>query len=167
MTPKRKTESDDFFAMPLLPPVPRFGSGQVAAILGVELWQLNRFLARYELSSSGQLGEGRGSRRMYTTEDVCRIKTAIFLITDGFAPKLVARMMQMLEDTDFYGSHDEEGDLRELGISLSRGEKGPEVTIFRADNPPEISTRSKTYYALDLSSITRWVDHRIAMQKKR
>lgn len=165
MTPRRTSESDDFFqAAPIH--VPRFGSGEVAMILGVELWKLNRFLLRYELSSSGQLGKGRGSRRLYTTEDVYRIRTAMFLIQDGFAPKLVAQIMQRLEDEDFHGIQDAEGEFRELGVSLSRGDKGPAVHIFRADKPPEISTDSKTYYALDLSNITRSVDRQIASLKK-
>jgi DNA-binding transcriptional MerR regulator len=165
MTPKRKGESGEFWSAPPLE-VPRFGSGEVAMILGVELWQLNRFLSRYELSSSGQLGEGRGSRRLYTTEDVYRIKTAMFLIRDGFAPKLVAQIMQRLEDEDFHGTQDFQGEFRELGVSLSRGNKGPEVHIFRAEKWPEISAESKAYYALDLSTITRSVDRQIASLKK-
>ena len=162
---KRTARVADFWGTAAVD-VPRFGSGEVAAILGVEQWELNRFLSRYELSSSGKLGEGRGSRRLYTTEDIYRIRTSMFLIRDGFAPKLVAQIMQRLEDVDFYGTQDEEGEFRELGISLSRGDQGPTVHIFRADNPPEISTTSKTYYGLDLSTITRWVDQRIALQKK-
>jgi DNA-binding transcriptional MerR regulator len=164
MAAKRKT--DEVWSTPELK-VPRFGSGEVAMILGVELWQLNRFLSRYELSSSGQLGEGRGSRRLYTTEDVYRIRTAMFLIQDGFALKLVAQIMQRLEDEDFHGIQDAEGEFRELGVSLSRGEKGPAVHIFRADKPPQITTESKTYYALEFSIITRSVDRQIGSLKKR
>jgi hypothetical protein len=165
MAPKRKASSEEFWgASPI--GVPRFGSGEVATKLGIELWRLNRFLSRYELSSSGQLGEGRGSRRWYTTEDVYRIRTAMFLIRDGFAPKLVAQVMQRLEDVDFHGEQDAEGEFRELGISLSRGDKGPVVHIFHADDPPEISTESKAYYALSLSTITRSVDRQIASLKK-
>ena len=165
MTPKRTSEFDDFLQANLIE-VPRFGSGEVATILGIELWKLNRFLSRYELSSSGQLGEGRGSRRLYTTEDIYRIRTAMFLIRDGFAPKLVAQIMQRLEDIDFHGFQDAEDEFRELGVSLSRGDKGPAVHIFRADNPPEISIESKTYYALKLSTITLSVDRQIASLKK-
>jgi DNA-binding transcriptional MerR regulator len=165
MTPKRTSRANDFYPPPSIH-VPRFGSGEVATILGVELWKLNRFLSRYELSSSGQLGEGRGSRRLYTTEDVYRIATAMFLIQDGFAPKLVAQVMQKLEDEDFHGTQDAEGEFRESGVSLSREGKGPAVHIFRADKPPVISTESKTYYALDLSTITRSVDRQIASAQK-
>jgi hypothetical protein len=165
MVRKRDKALDEFFWTPEIS-VPRFGSGAVATILGVELWKLNRFLSRYELSSSGQLGEGRGSRRVYTTEDVYRIRTAMFFIQDGFAPKLVAQVMQRLEDIDFHGTQNSEGEFEELGVALSRGEKGPEVRIFRADKPPEISPESKTYYGLKLSTITRGVDRQIASLKK-
>jgi hypothetical protein len=147
-------------------PVPQFGSGQVAQILNVELWKLNRFLSRYELSSSGQLGEGRGSRRVYTTWDVYRIATAMFLINDGFTPKLTAEIMQTLEDTDFYGDHDEEGDLHELGIALRRTNKGPDVRTFRTSRPPQLGFDSNTYYAVELTTITRSVDRAIAALKK-
>jgi hypothetical protein len=165
MVRKGKQEQSDPFANTEVE-VSRFGSGEVAAYLGVEQWQLNRFLARYELSSWGQLGEGRGSRRVYKTEDIYRIKTAMFLIRDGFAPRLVAQIMRRLEDVDFYGAHDSEGEFQELGIALSRSEKGPDVDIFRADKPPKISTESKTYYALKLSTIRHIVDREIASRKK-
>src|SRR6266496_3802574 len=161
---KRKEADDDVFATQMID-VPRFGSGQVAEILGVELWQLNRFLSRYELTSSGQLGEGRGSRRLYTTEDVYRIRAAMFLIRDGFAQKLVAQIMPRLEDEDFQGRHDSEGEFREFGIALSRSKKGPAVNLFRADAPPKIDPDSDTYYALRLSTITQIVDRRIAELK--
>ena len=158
--------NDDFFSEVPVAEIPRFGSGQVAEILGVELWQLNRFLSRYELSSSGQLGEGRGSRRVYTAEDIYRIKTAMFLIRDGFALKLVAQIMQRLEDEDFYGVLSEEGNFRSIGISLWRSEKGrPEVRFYRADKPPEVTPESKAYYLLNLSTVTRDIDRRIAELK--
>ena len=163
--PKRSNPSDSFFNLPTIES-PRFGSGEVAETLGVELWQLNRFLSRYELSSSGQLGQGRGSRRLYNTDDVYRVATAMFLIKDGFAPKLVAQITQTLEDADFFGGHNEEGEFSAFGICLRRDESGPKVHIFRSDSPPQVGVESKTYYALNLSSITRSVDRRIALLKK-
>jgi hypothetical protein len=146
--------------------VPHFGSGEVAQIVGLDLWELNRYLSRYSLTSSGQLGQGRGSRRWYNPEDVFRIATSIFLIKDGFAPKLVAEAVQKLEDEDFYGSHDQRGEFSEFGISFRRTDSGPEVHIYRADKPPELKMGSKTYYAIDLSAITKLVNQRIALLQK-
>jgi DNA-binding transcriptional MerR regulator len=144
---------------------PRFGSGEVGEILGIEPWQLHRFLSRYDLTSSGQLGEGRGSRRLYTTEDIYRIKMAMWLIRDGFAPKLVAQIMQRIEDVDFYGSQDE-GDFQENGVSLQRADKGPEVRFFRADKPLKVGLESETYYAVLFSTITRIVNERIVAWRR-
>jgi len=163
--PKRKTERRDFWGTPEVDS-PRFGTGAVARILEVELWELNRFLSRYKLSPD-QLGQGRGSRLVYTVEDVYRIKIAMFLIRDGFAIKLVAQIMQQFEDRDFQGFQDREGGFWKLGISLWRSEKGPEVRFYRADTPPEINPDSKTYYALNFSTITRDVDRRIAELEKK
>jgi len=159
-----KRQESDIFDFGSLP-VPHFGSGEVALILGVELWKLNRFLARYELKSSGQLGQGRGSRRVYNTEDIYRIATAMFLIRDGFAPKTVNSIMQQLEDEDFYGGHDDRGEFDEFGISLRRTDKGPEVRIFRASHPPEVGPETKTYYVVNLSTITRDVNRAIETRK--
>ena len=157
----RKDDVFDFGSVP----IPHFGSGEVASILGIELWKLNQFLSRYELKSSGKLGQGRGSRRLYNTEDIYRIATAMFLIRDGFAPKTVNSIMQQLEDEDFYGGHDERGEFAEFGISLRRTDKGPEVRIFRATKPPEVNPESKTYYVLNLSTITDEVNRKIASRK--
>ena len=160
----KRQDSDPFSVGSVL--VPRFGSGEVAQILRVELWKLNRFLSRYELKSSGQLGQGRGSRRFYNTEDIYRLATAMFLIRDGFAPKTVNSIMQQLEDEDFYGGHDERGEFAEFGISLRRTDKDdPEVRIFRASSPPDVNAETKTYYVLNLSTITRDVNREIASRK--
>jgi hypothetical protein len=159
-----KQNDDDFFGTPSIPK-PHFGSGQVAEILKVELWKLNRFLSRYELTSSGQLGEGRGSRRVYANEDIYRIATAMFLINDGFTPKVVTEIMQGLEDADFYGEHDQEGEFYQFGISLRRTQAGPEVHFFREGHTPQLGPDSKTYYAIELSTITRMVDRSIAAYK--
>ena len=162
--PKRSDPEDIFETQSIA--VPRFGSGEVAQILGVELWQLNRFLSRYELKASGQLGEGRGSRRVFNEEDIYRVATAMFLIRDGFAPKLVAQIMTTLEDEDFYGGVDDEGEFSEFGISLYRTRAGPGVRIFRADKFPEVSADSTTYYAVSLGNITSSVHRRISSLKK-
>jgi hypothetical protein len=145
--------------------LPRFGSGQVAEILKVELWKLNRFLSRYELSSSGQLGQGRGSRRAYTIEDIYRIATAMYLINDGFTPKLVTEILQELEDTQFHGEHDDQGEFHQLGISLRRTDSGREIRFFREGKAPQLGLDSKTYYAVALSTITTSVDRAIASYK--
>jgi hypothetical protein len=164
---RKQQEGDDHdvFATPKAPEPRRYGSGEVGEILGIEPWQLHRFLSRYELTSSGQLGEGRGSRRLYTTEDIYRIKMAMLLIRDGFAPKLVAQIMQRIEDVDFLGIR-QEGDFVESGVSLQRTDKGPQVRFFRADKPLKVGLESETYYAVLFSTITRIINERIVAWRK-
>ena len=52
-----------------------------------------------------------------------------------------------------------------LGVSLRRTENGPEVRIFRASHPPEVNPETKTYYVLNLSTITHDVNRAIASRK--
>lgn len=148
--------------------VPHFGSGEVAEILGLEPWELHRVLGRYQLTSSGQLGRGKGSRRWFTTEDVYRIATARFLIRDGFSRQIVSSIVQTLEDRDFYGAHNETGDFSDLGILLRRTNEGPRVEIFRSDSPPELRLEGAVYYALGLDRVTGAIQRRIQeIRKKR
>ena len=141
--------------------VPHFGSGEVASILELPPWKLHRILTRYQLTSAGQLGQGRGSRRWFTTEDIYRIATALFLIQDGFGPKIVSSIVQTIGDSDFYGDHDEHGEFSQLGVWLQRTKEGRQVRTFRSDAPPELRIGGSAYYALSLDQITRTIDRRI------
>ena len=146
--------------------IPQFGAAEVEAILRIEHWRLHRFLSRYKLTTSGQLGEGRGSRRVFSTEDIYRIATAAFLIRDGFAHKLVAQIVSLLEDEHFHGSHDDKGVFSTFGLLLRRTGKGPEASTFRLSHPPTLTLDGPVYYALDLGVITQEVNDRIAKLKK-
>jgi hypothetical protein len=142
-------------------PAPQFSSGAVAEILGIEVWQLQNFLGspRYPLSPSGQLGHGKGSRRWFTTKDVYRIGVAAFLAKDGFAPKLISRILQRIEDQHLL-DFDEHGEVY-TSIALSRIAKGPKLSFFRLGHPTDIKEGSDVYYVLDLSRVTGKIDERI------
>jgi DNA-binding transcriptional MerR regulator len=157
---KYKNSIDEFFVTHVAK-VRHFGSGEVAKILGVTPLQLHRLLTRHQLTSSGQLGQGKGSRRWFTIEDIYRIATAIFLIKDGFNAKTVSSAVQTLEDEDFYGTHDERGEFSEMGIFLKRATGEPEVGTFRSDSRPELRVGGDVYYALPLDQVTRTIDRRI------
>lgn len=149
--------------------VPRFSAGAVARIVGLDdVWKLQKLLdsPRYRLKASGQLGEGKGSRRWFTDRDIYRIKVAAHLIRDGFAPKVVSAVLEDIEDPEL-NSVDEEG--RRTGfVTFSRGVKGPKLSLRRSAKPPEIKPEGPIYYALDLGQITSEIDERIAkfMNKK-
>lgn len=143
-----------------------FGSGEVAEYLGLTPLQLHRLLNRHELTSSGQLGKGKGSRRWFIIEDIYRVATALFLIQDGFNAEVVSQAVQTLEDADFYGAHDERGDFSEMGILFKRTPKKPEVRTFRVESPPQLRIDGDVYYALALNQVTRKIDGRIRPKTK-
>jgi hypothetical protein len=148
--------------------VPRFSAGAVAKIVGFkDPWKLQKLLGspRYRLRASGQLGEGKGSRRWFTEGDVYRIGVAADLIRDGFAPRVVSAVLHDLDDGDLTWV-DEQG-MRIGFITFSRGGAGPKVGLFRSARAPEIRPEGPIYYALDLGRVLRQVDQRIqSLQSK-
>ena len=146
-----------------------FSSGQAANILGLEMWRLQRLLGdpRNRLSPFGQLGKGRGSRRLFSVEDLYRIGIACFMIRDGFATKFVSSFLQFIEKGDLTRV-DDKGNFERFGI-LFRREKGkPRMEPFPSGQPPEIKVGGPVYYALDLGDVTRHIDDQISavMNKK-
>jgi hypothetical protein len=135
----RKRQFDVLETPPL--PVPRFTAKEVVEILGIEQWRLQKFLntPKYKLSAEGQLGKGRGSRRLFSTEDIHRLGVAHQLARDGFSPTFVAEAVQQLEDEEL------------LGISFGpKGEAQADLSIgFICDDQGV-----KAHYVEDLS---RWV----------
>ena len=156
----RNRQFDPLWTTPLK--VPRFSTGEVADILGVEKWRLHKFLdsPRYQLSPTGQLGRGRGSRRTYSRIDVYRIGIAARLVSDGFAAKFVGKALRFIENEDLI-SLDERGEVSHTGILFKRGTEEP-IDFFPSGKPPEIKVGSPVYYALDLADVIRETDRRIA-----
>ena len=73
-----------------------YGTSQVARILDIPDWRVKNFSEgeAYRLPPSIQVGSGRGSRRLYTFEDVFRIAVADYLVKFGFTPEAVGRAIQ-------------------------------------------------------------------------
>src|SRR5262249_42526045 len=100
MTRKRPPSHD-----PLETPstsVYNFTSKQVASILQMEPWRLQKFLnsPQYNLSVSDQLGHGIGSRRLFSHYDIYRLGLAAHLVNEGFGYRFVAAAIQHLDDED-------------------------------------------------------------------
>jgi hypothetical protein len=154
-------KSFDLFTGPAYP-VPQFSTGAVAEILGLEIWRLQKFLdsPRYQLSPTGRLGKGKGSRRWFTTQDVYRLGIAAFVAKDGFAPKMIAKILQQIEDRDLR-DFSEDGEVRK-GIALKRTEDEPEFIFFRSGHPPILKAGGDVYYVLDMGEITWDIDSRIS-----
>ncbi len=156
-----KKQSDPFEIM--LGPtfeVPAFGTGEVAHILEMPIWRLQKFLdvKSYPLSPAAQIG----GRRAFSTADVCRIANANRLLRDGFAPKLVVTALQYIEDEDLLAVLDEKGDeLARGGIYFKRGKEGPEMHFFEPGKAPKITVDGPEYYLLDLDRLLGEVEQRI------
>lgn len=149
-----------------LPEIPSFGTGEVAEILDVPIWRLQKFLdsPSYRLSSEGRLGHGRGSRRVFSTEDIYRIAIAVRMVGDGFSAAVVGPFLQEIEDRNFWSRRDAVGN--ELPppamIGLKRGPNGPQLTHYDALNVPTFGGKNSPYYLLDLDEITTEINRRIA-----
>ena len=143
------------------PALPAFGTGQAAEILGIPIWRLQKFLdsRQYNLSPEGKLGSGRGSRRVFSREDLRRIALATWLVRDGFAPQFVGAVVQQLEDSDLDVYIGDEGEEIPLGLVLQRGKDGPIVRVYAAKRA---ATVNDAYYRLDLNTVFAEVDARIA-----
>lgn len=164
--PRQKPSSDSLLDLLGIPEaqLTQFGTGDVAKILGVPMWRLQKFLSpQYQLGSSGQLGgRGHGSRRVFTLDDVYRIAIAGRLNGDGFAPKFIGKIVAELKQHKLI-DWDEKGEEVVFGITLSRGSKDDvELGFFRSGKPPEMKVGGRVYYALDCFGIIDQVNARIS-----
>jgi hypothetical protein len=164
--PRRKIDvKTDFFAFLEKDEIalPAFSFGAVCKILGLEAWRLQKFLdsPRYQLRASGQVGEGQGSRKWFSTEDVYRIGIAKFLAKDGFAPKLITDILQRLDDLDLFDLDEDANQVRPGFVALNRTNTGPRIEHILADHPPEIRLDGPVYYVLDLGKLTHEIDSQI------
>jgi DNA-binding transcriptional MerR regulator len=166
MTRKKQieTETEDFGTPPgeLL----TFGTGDVAKILAVPIWRIQSYIdsPKYRLSPSGRLGSGSGSRRVFSTEDVYRIGIADYLVRVGFVYKFVAKIVQMLDEEDLFGSFNSEGQEIHLPYVIAGGENALIVRPINPEKPlSEVLKRVKStsFYFLDLPAITTQIQKQI------
>jgi hypothetical protein len=147
-----------------------FPAGEVATILGVPMWRLQKFIdsPQYKFSPEGKLGKGQGSRRVFTREDIYRVALAARLVEDGFAAKFVGSILEQFEDYDFNESHDQEGKVVPSPglLGLLRGAGGPKFKFFHNDRPPKLGEQDSPYYVLNIHEVTGEIDKRIARMKK-
>jgi hypothetical protein len=171
MKDRSRTAPGALFPNTPAPEIPAFGTGEVAQILDLPIWRVQKFLdsPKYNLSPEGQLGSGgHGSRRVFTADDIFRIAIAARMVQDGFAAKFVGSILELIEDLELSWSHDQEGidvpppDL----LTLKRAAKGPVPKLFHSDKPPKLGEKDSPYYVLNLDEIKHGVDKGIARLKK-
>jgi len=159
----RKRQSADVFISTAAATLPEFGTGEAAEILGIPIWRLQKFLdsGQYNLSAEGKLGRGRGSRRVFSREDLHRIALANWLVRDGFAPQFIGSVVQQLDDNEVgaYVSH--EGEETSLGVAFYRGAEGPTVGVYAVQRAPALGEKNSPFYRLDLDDVFREIDRRI------
>jgi len=125
-----------------------FGTGEVARLLDVEIWRVQKYLdsPKYQITQSGQLGFGRGSRRVFTREDLYRLAIANWMRRDGFDAAFIAQALQGLRDEEVLGMGEED---RAVGYVLAvRRESGaPVVEVKLESRLPPRRTRSTITYS--------------------
>jgi hypothetical protein len=164
---KRRQSENSFFVTEGFE-VPRFGTGHAAEILEIPVWRLQKFLdsPQYNLSPKGKLGEGRGSRRVFSTDDLHRIALANRLVEDGFAPQFVGSALQRIEDTELGVYLDGEGNETEQGLAFYRAKDRPVVKVYAANNPRVKGQKNPPYYWLEFSEVFGPIDERIRQHSK-
>src|SRR5689334_4199691 len=123
-----------------------FGTGEVALILQTEIWRVQKYLdsPKYRLTSFGQLGYGRGSRRVFTDTDIYRLGIAEHLVSNGFSYKFVAKALQQIDDDDLLGPMSNEGVQQDLIYALVGGNENVQVRgIPRSSTVKEMLNRVK------------------------
>jgi hypothetical protein len=147
------------------PPVmPTYGTGEAAEILDIPIWRLQKFLdsQQYNLSSEGKLGGGRGSRRVFSPEDLNRVALANWLVKDGFAPQFVGSVVQQLDDNEVGVYVNIEGEETPLGLAFYRGSDGPKIRTHFVKWAPALGGEESPFYWLVLDDVFKEVRQRIA-----
>jgi hypothetical protein len=166
----QRKEKDIFDDLPSFQ-FPRFSTGEAANVLDIPIWRLQKFLdvRSYPISPSGRLGEGKGSRRMFSTEDLYRIAIADFLLKDGLAPSMVARILRDMEDHEFVD--DDQGGEAVLGVHLVRSASSGERTVKFYFRLARSAPPKEAYYALDFSipigEVNRRINEKVKDQERR
>jgi hypothetical protein len=158
MARKRKADIFDTGAAP----THIFRAGDVARILGIEKWRLEKFLTgkHYHLSPSGQLGKGQGSWRLFSHQDIYRLGIATLMVQDGFSAKFVSFVLREIEDAELLET-DERGEAGPPDVGVYRTKKGPSVHFTGG------RSTAKPYYVLRLGELIRDIGERaLRLQKE-
>jgi DNA-binding transcriptional MerR regulator len=114
-----------------------YGTKQVAEILGIPDWRVKNFTEgeAYRLPKPQLVGTGRGSRRLYTITDICRIAIANQLVECGFSPEaigdaieeiprsMLTRLPDSFKDDEDSPKELQEGRAKELYESIKQMEE--------------------------------------------
>jgi DNA-binding transcriptional MerR regulator len=166
MRKKVKRNVDDVLQTPALP-LRTFGTGDVARLLGTEIWRVQKYLdsPKYRITpTTSGLGSGKGSRRVFTDADIYRLGIAEHLVQNGFSYKFVSAALQQLEDEDLLGPFSEEGEELDRVYVLAGGEKNLAVRAIGRDKTigeMAKAVRIPSFYVVDLNAVIREIQTRM------
>lgn len=161
---RKRVSSPDILDTPSTS-VYNFTSKQVASILELEPWRLQKFLnsPQYNLDKSDRLGDGTGSRRVFSNLDIYRLGLAAHLVNDGFGYRFVAAAIQQLERDDFIRI--EEGKEVEVpSLVLFGKEESLQIrAVYEGETITALCNRIKhtSFYFLDVPAILAPITERI------
>jgi DNA-binding transcriptional MerR regulator len=147
--------------------LPTYGTGDVARILGTEIWRVQKYLdsPKYRITPSVEpLGTGRGSRRVFTDVDVYRLGIAEHLVRNGFSYKFVSAALRQLDDDELLGPRNDEGEELDLVYLLIGSEENLQMRVIGRDKTiREMSkaARSPSFYVLDLNAVIKEIQKRM------
>jgi len=137
--------------------LPMFTMGQTARILNAPIWRVQKLLESptFQISPSGQTGKGKGSRRLFSTGDIYRVGLALYLLLDGFTFKLVAEVLQGIEDEELFEPHNR------FGILMRRDKTKRTIGFFPSGKAEAVRKDSDVYYTLDCGEVIEGIDRAI------
>lgn len=145
-------------------PTDIFRAGDVARILGIEKWRLEKFLTgkHYRLTPAGRLGRGQGSWRLFSHQDLYRIGIASWMVRDGFTAKFVSFVLQEIDDSELL-QIDERGETNAPDFGIFRTNTGPAVDFIGGRMSAE---NKEPYYVLKVPELIADINKRIHSNSK-
>jgi hypothetical protein len=164
---KRSKDAKDDPGFEGVPNIDRLGffTGEVAELVGIPMWRLQKFLdsPQYRLSSTRK-GTGHGSRRLFSLDDVYKIGIASGMVEDGFAAPFVGTVVEQIEDDDLR-EHWNDRTGEHLGrydyFGLRRGGKGKPEFHHR------VTSTEPYYYTFPFAQLVLDVYKRIKAREGR
>lgn len=145
--------------------IPMLAAGETVGVLGIKPSRLERFLENYPLSPAGQTGRGKGSRRLFSPDDIRRLAIAKYLLDDRFTPKLVANILERLAEEHLI-DYDQHGEVYRSVVLERDPKSGARTCDIIGERVP---SGKNVYYRLNFSDVTAEIDRRItaALEKRR
>lgn len=138
-----------------------YTAGEVARVLDVDLWRVKNFRQgnAYNLVPTLEVGTGRGSRKLYSFDDLLRLAIAHELAEFGFTPQAVGLALRVVRKSDLTawstvlanaGEEGEEPDESEMRVLTCIDRKWQ---VLRASEVPMQVNEPLPFFALNISTL--------------